>query len=65
MQVRTFLALRAVCVANAALLAIVAVLLFVFMQHPAGIVAAGLCIAGAGMSLGGAQWLDHRYEKLR
>ncbi len=65
MQVRTFLALRAVCVANAILLVVIAVLLFEFMQHPAGTIVAAICIGGAGLCVGGARWLDHAYERRR
>ena len=65
MQVRTFLALRAVCVANAFLMTGLGVTLFVFMQHPAGVVAAAVCVIGAGLNIGGAQWLDRNYERRR
>ena len=65
MPVRTFLALRAICVANASLLLAVAIVLFAFMQHPAGVVAAAICLLVAGLCIGGAQWLDRMYERGR
>ena len=60
--VRSYLVLRSVLVFNAVLLLAVAILLAEFMEHPAGLVAAGLCCVAAGMSLGGARWLDRLYQ---
>jgi hypothetical protein len=65
MQVGTFLTLRAVCVFNAVLLVAIAAILALFMQHPAGLVAGGICCLTAGLSMGGAQWLDRLYEENR
>jgi hypothetical protein len=65
MHVGTFLTLRAVCVFNAALLLVLAAILAIFMQHPAGIVAAALCCLAAGLAIGGAQYLDRLYERSR
>jgi preprotein translocase subunit SecG len=65
MRVGTFLTLRAVCVFNSLLLLAFAVILAVFMQHPAGLVAGGICSIAAGLCVGGAQWLDRMYERGR
>jgi hypothetical protein len=61
--VGSYLVLRSVMVFNAVLLVAAAVLLALFMEHPAGLVAAALCCLGAGMSLGGARWLDRMYDE--
>ena len=62
-SVGAYLVLRSVLVFNAVLLLAVAVLLALFMEHPAGLVGAGLCCVAAGMSLGGARWLDRLYDR--
>ena len=63
MSVRAYLMLRSVMVFDALILVVVAVLLWAFMQHPAGLVGSGLCCLTAGMSLGGARWLDRMYDE--
>ena len=65
MHVGTFLTLRAVCVFNAVLLVVVAAILAVFMQHPAGVIAAAVCCLVAGLAVGGAHYLDRLYERSR
>jgi len=61
--VRSYLVLRSVLAFNAVLLLAVGALLATFMEHPAGLVAGGLCCVAAGMSLGGARWLDRLYQQ--
>jgi hypothetical protein len=62
-SVRAYLVLRSVMVFDALILIVVAVLLWAFMQHPAGLVGAGLCCVTAGASLGAARWLDRMYDR--
>jgi hypothetical protein len=50
---------------DALLLILVAALLWLFMEHPAGLVGAAICCLAAGLSLGGARWLDRRYDAAR
>jgi hypothetical protein len=63
--VGTVLVLRSILVANALLLIAIAVGLAAFMEHPAGLIGAGLCVLGAGMMIGGARWTDRLYERSR
>jgi hypothetical protein len=63
--VGTFLVLRSILVFNAVLLIGVAALLAAFMEHPAGLVGAAICLTGAGMMIGGARWFDRLYERGR
>jgi hypothetical protein len=63
LSVGTFLALRAVCVFDAVLLLVLAVLLVRFMQHPAGLVGGALCCIGAGVSIGAARWMDRLWAR--
>ena len=61
--VGAFLVLRTVLVFDAVLLLVVAGLLAAFMEHPAGLIGAALCCLTAGLSLGGARWLDRLYDR--
>ena len=63
--VGTLLVLRSVLVFNALLLVGVAALLAQFMEHPAGLIGAALCLFVAGLSVGGARRLDRLYERGR
>ena len=60
-----YLVLRAVMVFDALLLVVASILLWLFMEHPAGVAGSGLCCLAAGMSLGGARWLDRMYDRAR
>jgi len=63
LSIRAYLVLRSVMVFDAILLLAVAVLLWAFMQHPAGVVGGGLCCLLAGLSLGAAGRLDVWYDQ--
>ena len=65
MSVGTMLVLRSVLVFNAVLLLGFAALLARFMEHPAGLVGAGICCLAAGMAIGGARWTDRMYDRSR
>jgi hypothetical protein len=65
MSVGAVLALRSVLVFNALLLIVVAGLLARFMEHPAGLIGAAVCLLGAGMAIGGARWTDRLYDLSR
>jgi len=60
---RAYVVLRSILVFNALLLLVVAGLLALFMEHPAGWVGAGICCLGAGMALGAAHRLDMLYQR--
>jgi hypothetical protein len=63
LSVGSFLVMRALCVFDAVLLVLVAVTLAWFMQRPAGLIGAALCVVGAGMLIGLGRWLDRAYGR--
>lgn len=57
--------LRTVLLADVLLLLALAGVLYTYMEHPAGVIAAALCCLTGGCALAAARWLDRQYERRR